>query len=65
MRIVIATGNKDKVREINELLEGTDFEAVSMKEAGISCEPIRTDAFTGKRMTFFADPDGLPLELHE
>jgi glyoxylase I family protein len=32
---------------------------------GIACEPIRLDAFTGKKMTFFADPDGLPLELHE
>ena len=32
---------------------------------GIPCEPIRTDTFTGKKMTFFSDPDGLPLELHE
>lgn len=32
---------------------------------GIVCEPIRTDTYTGKKMTFFADPDGLPLELHE
>ena len=31
MRVVIATGNNDKVREINEILEGTGFEAVSMK----------------------------------
>ena len=28
-------------------------------------EPIRVDGYTGKRMTFFHDPDGLPLELHE
>lgn len=41
-------------------------DAVRELEAlGISCEPIRMDEFTGKRMTFFADPDGLPLELHE
>ncbi len=41
-------------------------EAVAeLEEKGIPCEPIRTDAFTGKKMTFFADPDGLPLELHE
>lgn len=26
---------------------------------------IRVDAYTGKKMTFFQDPDGLPLELHE
>ena len=32
---------------------------------GIVCEPIRVDTYTGKRMTFFFDPDGLPLELHE
>ena len=32
---------------------------------GIVCEPLRVDTFTGKRMTFFSDPDGLPLELHE
>ena len=32
---------------------------------GIPCEPVRHDAFTGEKMTFFHDPDGLPLELHE
>ena len=32
---------------------------------GIETEPIRQDEFTNKRMTFFFDPDGLPLELHE
>lgn len=32
---------------------------------GIECEPIRVDEFTNKKMTFFKDPDGLPLEIHE
>lgn len=32
---------------------------------GIPCEPIRTDTYTGEKMTFFADPDGLPIEIHE
>lgn len=32
---------------------------------GIECEPIRVDDYTGKKMTFFHDPDGLLLELHE
>ena len=36
-----------------------------LHEKGIETEPIREDPFTGKRMTFFHDPDGLPLELHE
>jgi glyoxylase I family protein len=31
----------------------------------IKCESIRTDELTGKRFTFFSDPDGLPLELYE
>lgn len=32
---------------------------------GVECEPIRVDEYTGRRFTFFADPDGLPLELYE
>ncbi|WP_413737249.1 VOC family protein [Sodalis sp. RH21] len=32
---------------------------------GVACEAIRLDPITGKRFTFFADPDGLPLELYE
>lgn len=31
----------------------------------VECEPVRIDEYTGKRFTFFADPDGLPLELYE
>lgn len=37
----------------------------SLAAKGITCEPIRQDTFTGEKMTFFFDPDGLPLELHE
>ncbi len=33
--------------------------------AGVACEPIRIDEYTGQRFTFFTDPDGLPLELYE
>ncbi len=36
-----------------------------LNEKGIETEPIRIDEFTNKKMTFFFDPDGLPLELHE
>ena len=42
---------EDTVKELNAL--------------GIETEPIRQDTFTGEKMTFFHDPDGLPLELHE
>jgi glyoxylase I family protein len=36
-----------------------------LNDNGIRTEPIRVDEFTNKRFTFFADPDGLPLELYE
>lgn len=32
---------------------------------GVTCEPVRIDEFTGKRFTFFEDPDGLPIEIVE
>lgn len=32
---------------------------------GIRHEPLRYDDFDGKKMAFFFDPDGLPLEIHE
>jgi len=33
--------------------------------AGVACVPIRVDEYTGRRFSFFADPDDLPLELYE
>ena len=44
-----------------------DIEAAIQKlnARGVITEPIRTDEFTGKRFTFFSDPDDLPLELYE
>ena len=36
-----------------------------LEERGIECEPIRLDPYSQRRFTFFHDPDGLPLELHE
>ena len=36
-----------------------------LNEKGIETEPIRMGPYTQKRMTFFRDPDDLPLELHE
>lgn len=36
-----------------------------LEGAGISVEPVRVDEYTGRRFTFFSDPDGLPLELYE
>lgn len=36
-----------------------------LQNSNIIVEPIRIDEFTGKKFTFFQDPDGLPLELYE
>lgn len=36
-----------------------------LNSLGIETEPIREDRVNGGRFTFFKDPDGLPLELHE
>jgi glyoxylase I family protein len=32
---------------------------------GVAVETIRIDEYTGRKFTFFNDPDGLPLELYE
>ncbi|MGI9218242.1 MAG: SMU1112c/YaeR family gloxylase I-like metalloprotein [Hydrogenophaga sp.] len=36
-----------------------------LEAQGVVVEDIRVDEHTGRRFTFFADPDGLPLELYE
>ena len=46
-------------------VEDVDKTVEELADKGIQCEPVRTDEFTGKRMTFFRDPDDLPLEIHE
>ena len=38
MKVIMATGNADKVREIRQMLEGSDIEIVSLKEAGIDVQ---------------------------
>lgn len=47
-----------KVEDIEEVVS-------ELAGLGIETEPIRWDDYTHKKMTFFHDPDGLPLELHE
>ena len=36
-----------------------------LNSMGIETESVREDKINGGRFTFFKDPDGLPLELHE
>lgn len=44
MKIIFATGNQNKMREVREIMEGTGYEIVSMKEAGIESDPEETGA---------------------
>ena len=36
-----------------------------IEQFGVKTESLRIDELTGKRYTFLADPDGLPIELYE
>ncbi|WP_435166367.1 SMU1112c/YaeR family gloxylase I-like metalloprotein [Falsirhodobacter sp. 1013] len=40
-------------------------EKTSLEARGVAVEPVRIDEYTGRAFTFFADPDGLPLELYQ
>ena len=53
------------LRHLAFCVESVEQTVKELAKVGIECEPIRTDTYTGKKMTFFQDPDGLPLELHE
>ena len=46
-------------------VENVEEAAAWLNGMGIETEPIRVDKVNGGRFTFFRDPDGLPLELHE
>ncbi|KQN09747.1 hypothetical protein ASE85_02050 [Sphingobium sp. Leaf26] len=53
------------LRHLAFLVDDLDAEVARLAAAGVACEPVRVDEYTGQRFTFFADPDGLPLELYE
>ena len=53
------------LRHLAFYVENVEETVKELNEKGIETEPIRVDEYTGKRMTFFSDPDGLPLEIHE
>ena len=55
------TGLRHIAFEVNDL--NTAIE--ELKNKNVTCEPVRVDETTGKRFTFFSDPDDLPIELYE
>ena len=56
-----ACGLRHVAFEVNDIEEAKKW----LTEKGVAVEPIRTDEYTGKRFTFFADPDDLPIEIYE
>lgn len=46
-------------------VDNVEKAVAALLEKGVVPEPVRIDEFTGKKFTFFTDPDGLPLELYE
>lgn len=53
------------LRHLAFTVRNIDTAVASLIAHNVVTEPIRIDEFTGKRFTFFSDPDGLPLELYE
>ncbi|MGZ3751375.1 MAG: SMU1112c/YaeR family gloxylase I-like metalloprotein [Mucilaginibacter sp.] len=56
-----STGLRHIAFEVNDIEEAISHIGAHQ----IVVEPIRIDEFTGKKFTFFADPDGLPIEFYE
>lgn len=53
------------LRHLAFAVEDIDRACDLLMEKGVTCEPVRIDPLTGKRFTFFSDPDNLPLELYQ
>ncbi len=53
------------LRHLAFQVQDLDHIIADLQTQAIAVEPIRVDEITGKRFTFFQDPDGLPLELYE
>jgi glyoxylase I family protein len=56
-----AVGLRHLCFEVDDL----DSAIATLNARQVVTEPIRIDEYTGKRFTFFTDPDFLPLELYE
>ncbi len=56
-----AQGLRHLAFAVADVTEWSDY----LRSRGVAVEPLREDEYTGRRFTFFTDPDGLPLELYE
>ncbi len=53
------------LRHLAFSVDNIDDAVAALRVCNVACEVTRIDQATGKRFTFFHDPDGLPLELYE
>lgn len=53
------------LRHLAFQVDDLDVVVKTLQKKGVTVEPIRIDEFTGKRFTFIADPDQLPVEFYE
>lgn len=53
------------LRHLALMVDDLELNIAHLQRHHIPVEAIRLDELTGKRFTFFQDPDGLPLELYE
>ena len=53
------------LRHLSFAVADLDQAIADLQSQGVEVEPVRLDDLTGKRFTFFQDPDGLPLEIYE
>jgi glyoxylase I family protein len=56
-----STGLRHIAFGVNNIEEACLF----LKDNQIETEDIRIDEYTGRKFTFFADPDDLPIEFYE
>lgn len=56
-----ATGLRHLAFQVEDIEKSVSY----LTSKGISVEPVRIDEITGKKFTFFRDPDNSPLELYE
>ena len=53
------------LRHLAFRVDNIQEQVLDLEKYGIKTEPIRVDEGSNKQFTFFADPDGLPIELYE
>ncbi|AHH18258.1 glyoxalase/bleomycin resistance protein/dioxygenase superfamily protein [Nocardia nova SH22a] len=53
------------LRHLAFAVDDVEAALTELRGRGVAVEQVRVDEYTGRRFAFFADPDGLPLELYE